>query len=228
MRGRTVAVLAALALTVAVAGCAADTPVRPLDPAGASTGPIADSPAGTPRPAAQNLTSRRAELGIAACPTPSPAPPAASTPSADAGAGKAGVDRLPDVVTRCLDGSADVSVAALTGTPMVINLWATWCGPCRQEAPYLAEVSAGAGPGVRFLGVDVADPDAEAAMEFAAASGWHYPQVADPDRRLTAELGIAGLPQTLIVGSDGTILARHAGPIGSADELRDLIGQHLG
>ncbi|WOP19079.1 TlpA disulfide reductase family protein [Raineyella sp. LH-20] len=218
-----------------IAGCATTQPVQPV--ASSSTGAPTGAGSATPGP---DLAGKRQALGIAACPTtPRPAADGAASGGAAGGGaanGAAGdgvvkgaaADGLPAVATPCLDGSGPVDLSALRGTPMVVNLWATWCGPCRTEAPYLAEVSRQTGASVRFVGVDVADPDPAAALEFAGAQGWTYAQVADPERTFAGRLGVAGIPQTLLVDADGRIVYRHAGALTSADQLRGLLHDHLG
>ncbi|QGF25056.1 redoxin family protein [Raineyella fluvialis] len=202
---------------VLAAGCATTQPVQPLGSAPATAAPataVSTSGAASPDPA---LVAKRAALGIAPCPA-----------SGAAGGSGAAADGLPAVTTACLDGSGPVDLAALRGTPMVVNLWATWCGPCRTEAPFLAEVSKESATTVRFIGVDVADPDPAAALDFAGAQRWSYAQVADPDRRFSSQLGVVGIPQTVLVDASGRIVYRHAGALTSADQLRGLLRDHLG
>jgi thiol-disulfide isomerase/thioredoxin len=135
---------------------------------------------------------------------------------------------LPDVVLPCLGGGREVRLAGLRGKPMMINIWAQWCGPCREEAPYLADVATTNKSELMILGIDHADPQPALAIEFAQLSTWTYPQLADPDVVLRAALQITGPPQTFLVRPDGTIAYRHAGPFKSADEIRGLVRQHLG
>ncbi len=135
---------------------------------------------------------------------------------------------LPDVVLPCLGGGREVRLAGLRGKPMMINVWAQWCGPCREEAPYLAEVAAANQSDLIIVGIDHADPRPDLAIEFAQLSSWTYPQLADPEVVLRAELQITGPPQTFFVRPDGTIAYRHTGPFSSAAEIRDLADQHLG
>lgn len=212
-RRRAVATIAGAGLLL-VTGCATTRPVTPIDTPTIPAATVSAGPVPTvPGPGA-DLVARREAAGIAACPAPGSAPAVAGG--------------LPGIATRCLDGSSTVDLSTLRGTPMVVNLWATWCGPCRAEAPFLAEVSQQSGAAVRFIGVDVADPDPAAALDFAGARGWSYAQVADPDRTLSAGLGVVGIPQTLFVDADGRIVHRHAGALTSADQLRGLIHDHLG
>ena len=137
-------------------------------------------------------------------------------------------DGLPDVVLPCLGGGREVRLAGLRGTPMMINIWAQWCAPCRAESPYLADVAATAGEGLMILGIDYDDPQPDWAIEFADLAEWRYPQLVDADRTLRAPLQIAGPPQTLFVRADGTIAHRHSGPFTSAAQIRSLAAHHLG
>jgi thiol-disulfide isomerase/thioredoxin len=135
---------------------------------------------------------------------------------------------LPDVVLPCLGGGREVRLAGLRGKPMMINIWAQWCEPCRAEAPYLAEVATTNRSDLIIVGIDHADPRPDLAIEFAQLSSWTYPQVADPEVVLRSALQITGPPQTFFIRPDGTIASRHAGPFKSAQEIRDLVQQHLG
>ncbi|HIT76809.1 MAG TPA: TlpA family protein disulfide reductase [Candidatus Avipropionibacterium avicola] len=162
-----------------------------------------------------DLAARKAEAGIEDCPTSDPQ----VAPREDG---------LPDLVLPCLGGGDDVRLAGLRGTPMVVNVWAQWCGPCRTEAPHLAEVSDALADTVLFLGIDYNDPRPELAIDFAGAAGWSYPQVTDEERVVQPALQLAGPPMTVFVDADGRITHRHPGVITSADQLRDLIAEHLG
>jgi thiol-disulfide isomerase/thioredoxin len=135
---------------------------------------------------------------------------------------------LPDVVLPCLGGGRKVRLAGLRGKPMMINVWAQWCGPCREEAPYLAEVARTNKSDLMIMGIDHDDPRPELAIEFAQLSTWKYPQLADPDVVLRQKLQISGPPQTFFVRPDGTIAYRHAGPFNSATEVRELAHKYLG
>ena len=117
-------------------------------------------------------------------------------------------------------------LAGLRGRPMMINVWAQWCGPCRQEAPFLREI-AEEQTELQVIGIDFRDPYPDRALEYAEAVGWTFPQVQDADQGLAA-LQITAPPITLFVRPDGSIAARHAGAFTSTEEIRDLLAEHLG
>ncbi len=103
------------------------------------------------------------------------------------------------------------------GAPLVVNVWASWCGPCREEAPDLARVAAAYEGRVRFLGIDVLDarPSARA---FIRDFGWPYPSVFDPAGRIRDRLGVVGQPVTLLYDAEGDLVETHVGPI-TAEQL---------
>jgi cytochrome c biogenesis protein CcmG, thiol:disulfide interchange protein DsbE len=113
----------------------------------------------------------------------------------------------------------------LEGHVTVVNFWASWCPPCRSEAPVLARVAEQTAPdGVRFLGVLHRDQVAPA-REFAEQFGLDFPTVVD-DGSLAGPLGVRAIPTTFVVGVDGTVLSRHFGPIREA-RLRVLVEDAL-
>jgi cytochrome c biogenesis protein CcmG, thiol:disulfide interchange protein DsbE len=103
-------------------------------------------------------------------------------------------------------------LAQLRGTPAVVNLWASWCGPCRDEAPLLAEAARRYGSRVQFLGVDVLDARGSA-QAFVAEYGWPYPSVYDPNGAIRDDLRFVGLPATVFVDRSGEIAGRLAAPL---------------
>ena len=106
----------------------------------------------------------------------------------------------------------DRLLAQLRGTPAVVNIWASWCGPCKDEAPALAAAARSFGDRVQFLGVDIQD-GRSGAQDFIDRYGWTYPSVADPDGAIRDDLGFAGVPETLFYDADGRVAARSTGPV---------------
>ncbi len=120
--------------------------------------------------------------------------------------------RLPSVVLTGLMGKAPTSTDALLGTPLIINFWATWCGPCRDEMPSLERLSRRiAAHGVRVIGVTV-DDDRNLAAEFVRTRRLTFPIYSDGDKRqLQSLLRVKSLPETVLVTAEGAIAARIAG-----------------
>ena len=109
-------------------------------------------------------------------------------------------------------------VAALEGYPVVVNLWASWCGPCRFEFPTLQKLSARYGKRVAFLGIDSED-DAEAARTFLAEEPVPYPSYSDPDKEIADSLGAVGFPDTAFYDRDGELVYFKQGPYAEDSEL---------
>ena len=110
-----------------------------------------------------------------------------------------------------LDGYRTL-LGQLEGTPVVVNLWGSWCAPCRQEAPDLAAAHGRFGDRVQFLGVDLLDAR-ESARAFMREFGWTYPSVFDPSGDIRDGLGLLGQPATLVYGADGELVERWVGPV---------------
>jgi cytochrome c biogenesis protein CcmG/thiol:disulfide interchange protein DsbE len=90
----------------------------------------------------------------------------------------------------------------LKGAPVVVNVWASWCRECIQEAPDLAEAAREYEGKVRFLGIDIQDRPS-AARTFIRRFGWPYPSVLDPTGAIRNDLGIAGQPNTILFDASG-------------------------
>ena len=121
-----------------------------------------------------------------------------------------------------LTGSAPVDLDALgkdAHRPVILNFFASWCTPCREETPMLAKAAAAeqsTGGRVRFVGVDANDPPTDA-LPFVQKSGVTYPVGVDETFQVTSGLyGIAGLPETFVIDSDGVVVAHIVGPIDAA------------
>jgi cytochrome c biogenesis protein CcmG, thiol:disulfide interchange protein DsbE len=95
-------------------------------------------------------------------------------------------------------------LAQLRGTPVVVNIWAAWCPPCRVEAPGLTKLAREFEGEVQFLGVDILDTRGDA-REFILEFDWPYPHVFDPDAEIRDGLGYFGQPVTIVYDSSGKL-----------------------
>lgn len=136
---------------------------------------------------------------------------------------------LPQLTLPCFGGGPDVELSALRG-PLVVNLWAVWCAPCRREMPVLQEFYDQYGEQVGVLGIDYEDVQTRAAMELVVETGVTYPLLADPQSSLSGADPLPllrGLPFLLLVDADGRVVHQEFVEIGSVDQLVGLVEQHL-
>lgn len=119
-----------------------------------------------------------------------------------------------------IDGDS-VSLAGERGKVMLLNIWATWCHPCRDELPILQRLhERHAAQGFEVIGVSVdARGEAKNVRAFARDFGLTYPIWLDPDERVTATFLAPGVPATYLIGRDGILLWRHVGPVRANDSL---------
>lgn len=123
---------------------------------------------------------------------------------------------------KLIGGGTDVyekRIAALKGYPIVANVWASWCGPCRFEFPVLQKLSARYGKRVAFVGINSQDSDA-AASTFLEEAPVPYPSYTDPDGKTAESLGASlGLPDTAFYDSAGKLVYLKQGPYAHDSEL---------
>jgi thiol-disulfide isomerase/thioredoxin len=134
---------------------------------------------------------------------------------------------LPDLRLECLAGGPGVALRSPgPGTPMLVNLWATWCRPCVLEVPALVEFAGKSAGKVAVVGVDTEDPPSDA-LRFAREYGMRYPNLVDPDGKVLRANG-GGPPVTLFVDAGGVVRFTHRGRLQSAPEIEKLVAEHLG
>ena len=115
------------------------------------------------------------------------------------------------------------TLAALKGRPAIVNFWASWCGPCRKEAPEISRLAASLHGRARLVGVDYSDA-ASGARAFIRAHHWTFPVVRDASGRAGERYGLGGLPTTFVLDRDGAIVKRFVGPQTAATLLAALHG----
>lgn len=140
-----------------------------------------------------------------------------------------GANELPAITLPCFGGGPAVDLSSLEG-PLIINVWAVYCGPCREEMPVLEEFHQQYGDQVAIIGVDYSDPQAGAAMQLVEETGVTYPLLADPQQDL---LGadpfptMIKLPMLAFVRADGSV-TMEADYVESLDELLAKVDANLG
>jgi len=123
----------------------------------------------------------------------------------------------PPLTLPRLDGNGTLGLAAYRGRPVVVNFWASWCGPCRDEAPLLERAWTSHGrEGLVVLGVDANDFAGDA-RKFARAHGLTYPLLHDTHGSTLGHWGVGNLPTTYFVDREGRVVDRVLGSIESAD-----------
>jgi cytochrome c biogenesis protein CcmG/thiol:disulfide interchange protein DsbE len=118
---------------------------------------------------------------------------------------------------QALDGGR-LSLADLRGSPVVLNFWASWCIPCREEAPLLTAAATDyRARGLRVVGIVYQD-SAESARNFMGRYGQTYPGLLDPDGRTAIDYGVFGIPETFFIDAFGIVRSRQIGAV-TGDEL---------
>ncbi|MDX6423531.1 MAG: cytochrome c biosis protein CcmG, thiol:disulfide interchange protein DsbE [Gaiellaceae bacterium] len=125
-----------------------------------------------------------------------------------------------------LSGDERVAIVDHVGKPMVINFWATWCVPCRTEAPLLERAAKRYDDRVVFIGVDVRDFNGDA-KNFVEKHGLSYLIAYDGPAKLWEPWGITGLPETFFVDRNGTIIDHKVGEITDEADLDEAIRRTL-
>lgn len=152
---------------------------------------------------------------LAACPEPTGRP-------------GTGAEVPAELVLPCLGGEGELTLGQAMAVPSVVNLWASWCGPCREELPLFEQLADAADPAtLAVLGVNARDSP-EIGADLAAELGLSFPSGVDENGDLMVDLGIVNLPVTLFLDAGGSVVARTVAPVRSYEELTGLVAEHLG
>lgn len=131
--------------------------------------------------------------------------------------------RLPAVTGTLMQGG-DFSSEALTGKPSMLVFWASWCGPCRQEAPQVAKVSQEYGTTIDLIGVNAGEP-VTVAQRAASSMNISWPVVMDPEGSIQSAFKVTGIPLVLIADKDGVVRHRNNGVPSNVHRLLDGLVQ---
>jgi cytochrome c biogenesis protein CcmG/thiol:disulfide interchange protein DsbE len=125
-----------------------------------------------------------------------------------------------------LQGTGSSSLAAYRGSWVLVNFWASWCGPCRQEAPALEDFQrAHRGPGFTVVGIDTRDLSDDG-RAFVHEFGLSYPQLRDGDGNAAHEFGTTGVPENFLVDPAGKLRLLRHGPV-TGDYLKRYVAPLL-
>jgi thiol-disulfide isomerase/thioredoxin len=130
------------------------------------------------------------------------------------------------IMLDCLDGTDGASINGIKG-PAIINVWGSWCGPCKEEMPLLRSFYEKAQGKLALIGVDVEEASIEDGREFVENYGITWPNLYDADGKSRAYFGM-GVPVTWFIAADGNVAYKHIGVIKSEKELISMTSKYLG
>ena len=130
-----------------------------------------------------------------------------------------------DTLLNCLIGTEKISIESLRG-PLIVNVWGSWCGPCKQEMPYFVEFHHQANGKVKLLGIAVEEAKAQDSKDFIIAYGITWPNLYDAKGVTRGTFGL-GVPVTWFIDEQGTVVYKHIGLVKSTEELIDLTNKYL-
>jgi cytochrome c biogenesis protein CcmG, thiol:disulfide interchange protein DsbE len=121
-------------------------------------------------------------------------------------------DPAPEFSAPLLEGDGTLALSELRGRPLVLNFWASWCVPCKDEAPLLKGAHEQFGKRVEFVGVDIKDARSSA-LAFARRYDLDYLHVRDENGAIYADYGLTGQPETFFIDGEGEIVEHVNGPV---------------
>ena len=130
------------------------------------------------------------------------------------------------VLPRCLGGNSTVDVGKIKG-PALVNVWGSWCGPCKQEMPIFVDFYSKFKEKVSLIGISVEEADVQNARDFVKLYGMSWPNLNDPDGSTRGTLGM-GVPITLFIDAQGKVAYKKIGVVSSIEELESDTKKYLG
>jgi thiol-disulfide isomerase/thioredoxin len=127
---------------------------------------------------------------------------------------------------KCLDGKSTVDIGQIKG-PVLVNVWGSWCGPCKEEMPIFVDFYSKYKEKVSLIGISVEEADVQNAREFVKLYGMSWPNLNDPDGSTRGTLGM-GVPITLFIDAQGAVAYRKIGVVTTIEELENDTKKYLG
>ena len=125
----------------------------------------------------------------------------------------------------CLDGKSTIRFSQLRG-PLIVNVWGSWCAPCKDEIPMIRSFYAKNQSQVRVVGVDVEEAKKSDGVDFVIANGMTWPILVDPDGRSRGFFGM-GVPVTWFIDAKGNVVHKKIGVLNSESELREMATKYF-
>ncbi|CAB4637816.1 MAG: redoxin domain-containing protein [Actinobacteria bacterium] len=127
---------------------------------------------------------------------------------------------------KCLDGKTSIDVGQIKG-PALVNVWGSWCGPCKQEMPIFVDFYSKYREKVSLIGISVEEADVQDARDFVKLYGMSWPNLNDPDGSTRGTLGM-GVPITLFIDAQGKVAYKKIGVVTTIEELERDTKKYLG
>jgi len=127
----------------------------------------------------------------------------------------------PQFTIKRLDKDGQISLKDFAGKPVVINFWATWCGPCKYEQGVL-DLASRQYPEIAFIGIVFEDTE-ENTRRYLRETGTPYIHLFDPKSTVAVDYGVSGVPETYFINRQGIIVKKHIFPFNSPDEFAEQV-----
>ena len=130
------------------------------------------------------------------------------------------------VLLKCLDGKSTIDIGQIKG-PVLVNVWGSWCGPCKEEMPIFVDFYSKYKEKVSLIGISVEEADVQNARDFIKLYGMSWPNLDDPDGSTRGTFGM-GVPVTLFIDAQGGVVYKKIGVVTTIEELERDTQKYLG